>query len=224
VAWPNKAGILAEYAQLTCDVRHADRAVADRMWAEVKAAMPDCARRANVEMRIAGEWQFGSERFDPGCIRLIREAAQALDLGEDLDGLPLGLAQAAAVMSVRRLSCREYRGRFGERCEHMSALRIAGVSPAVLATWSLAAECAHELPPAGVAWPALALAAMLDPHGIPGALLTSPAGCGYVTGRPSTAEAALLAATVGRVARQAPAEAAEVPGEGARAVRTMTSS
>jgi N-carbamoyl-L-amino-acid hydrolase len=78
VAWPNKAGILAEYAQLTCDVRHADPVVADRMWTEVKAAMPECARRANVETRIAGEWQFGSERFDPGCIRLIREAADQL--------------------------------------------------------------------------------------------------------------------------------------------------
>jgi N-carbamoyl-L-amino-acid hydrolase len=76
VAWPNKAGILAEYAQVTCDVRHADRAVADQMWAEVKAAIPECARRANVEMAIAGEWQFGSERFDPGCIRLIRDAAR----------------------------------------------------------------------------------------------------------------------------------------------------
>src|SRR5260370_31145854 len=80
VAWPNKAGILAEYAQLTCDVRHADRAVADQMWAEVKAAMPDCARRANVEMRVAGEWQFGNERFDPSCIRLIRAAPQALNV------------------------------------------------------------------------------------------------------------------------------------------------
>ncbi|HEX6209587.1 MAG TPA: Zn-dependent hydrolase, partial [Methylomirabilota bacterium] len=78
VAWPNKAGILSEYAQLTCDVRHAERAVADRMLAEVKAAIPECARRANVEMRIAGEWQFGSEQFDPGCIRLIREAAEQL--------------------------------------------------------------------------------------------------------------------------------------------------
>jgi N-carbamoyl-L-amino-acid hydrolase len=29
-------------------------------------------------MRVAGEWQFGNERFDPGCIRLIREAAQRL--------------------------------------------------------------------------------------------------------------------------------------------------
>jgi N-carbamoyl-L-amino-acid hydrolase len=76
VAWPNKAGILAEYAQVTCDVRHAERAVADQMWAEVKAAMPECARRANVEMAVAGEWHFGSERFDPGCIRLIRDAAR----------------------------------------------------------------------------------------------------------------------------------------------------
>jgi N-carbamoyl-L-amino-acid hydrolase len=80
IAWPNKAGILSEYAQLTCDVRHAEYQVADRMIAEVKAAMPECARRANVEMRIAGEWQFGNERFDPGCVRLIREAAERLDV------------------------------------------------------------------------------------------------------------------------------------------------
>ena len=110
------------------------------------------------------------------------QRAEALDLGADLDGLPLALAQAAAVMSLNRLSCREYRGRLGERREHMAAVRVDGISPAVLATWSLAAECAHELPPAGVAWPALALAAMLDPHGIPGAVLTSPAGCSYVAG------------------------------------------
>jgi N-carbamoyl-L-amino-acid hydrolase len=78
VAWPNKAGILSEYAQLTCDVRHAERAVAEQMLAEVKAAIVECARRAHVEMRIAGEWQFGSESFDPGCIRLVREAAERL--------------------------------------------------------------------------------------------------------------------------------------------------
>jgi len=78
VAWPNKAGILSEYAQLTCDVRHAERAVAEQMLAEVTAAIPECARRAGVEMRIAGEWQFGAERFDPGCIRLVREAAGRL--------------------------------------------------------------------------------------------------------------------------------------------------
>jgi tetratricopeptide (TPR) repeat protein len=118
------------------------------------------------------------------------QRAEALELGADLDGLPLALAQAAAVMTLNRLSCREYRGRLGERRQHMSAIWVHGVSPAVLATWSLAAESAHELPPAGAAWPALALAAMLDTHGIPGAVLTSPAGCSYVAGRPSTGDVA----------------------------------
>jgi tetratricopeptide (TPR) repeat protein len=111
---------------------------------------------------------------------------EALDLGKDLDGLPLGLAQATAVMSSRRIGCREYRAMYSDRRTHMN--NIDGVSSAVLATWSLAAECAHELAPVGLAWPALAFAAMLDRNGIPGAVLTSPTACGYVTGRPSTAD------------------------------------
>ena len=76
VAWPNKAGILSEYAQLTCDVRHADPVAADSMLAEIHTV--DCAQRANVEMRVATSWTFGNERFDPGCIRLIKEAADHL--------------------------------------------------------------------------------------------------------------------------------------------------
>ncbi|HWN00775.1 MAG TPA: tetratricopeptide repeat protein [Streptosporangiaceae bacterium] len=113
---------------------------------------------------------------------------EALDLGEDLDGLPLALAQATAAMSVRRQGCREYRALLAERIPHMPA--VPGASAAVLATWSIAAECAHDLPPAGLAWPTLVLAAMLDHHGVPGAVLTSPAACGYIAGRPSTANAA----------------------------------
>jgi tetratricopeptide (TPR) repeat protein len=110
---------------------------------------------------------------------------EALDLGEDMDGLPLGLSQATAVMNARKLGCREYRGMLADRRKHMND--TDSVSAVVLASWSLAAECAHELQPAGLAWPALALAAMLDRNGIPGAVLTSPAACGYVAGRPSTA-------------------------------------
>jgi tetratricopeptide (TPR) repeat protein len=112
---------------------------------------------------------------------------EALDLGEDLDGRPLGLAQAAAVMRVTGLSAREYRSRLAKRRRDMAGVRVDGVPAAVLATWSLAAECAHELAPVGLAWPTLALTAMLDPHGIPAAVLTSPAACGYITGRPSAA-------------------------------------
>jgi tetratricopeptide (TPR) repeat protein len=115
---------------------------------------------------------------------------EALDLAEDLEGLPIGLAQAAAVMNANRLSCQEYRAQFGERRAYMSGRPVEGVSPTVLATWSLAAECAHQLVPAGLAWPALALTAVLDPHGIPGAVLTSPAACGFIAGRPSSATGA----------------------------------
>jgi len=113
---------------------------------------------------------------------------EALDLGEDLGGLPLALAQATAAMSARRQGCREYRALLAGRMPHMPA--VPGVSTAVLATWSIAAECAHEFPPAGLAWPTLVLAAMLDHHGVPGGVLTSPAACGYIAGRPSTANAA----------------------------------
>jgi tetratricopeptide (TPR) repeat protein len=113
---------------------------------------------------------------------------EALDLGEDLEGLPLGLAQATAVMRTREQDCREYRAQLAERRPHMPA--VDGVSPAVLATWSIAAECAHELPPAGLAWPTLVVAALLDHHGVPGDVLTSPAACSYITGRPSAGGAA----------------------------------
>jgi tetratricopeptide (TPR) repeat protein len=132
------------------------------------------------------------------------QRAEALELGAELDGLPLALAQAAAVMIVNQVTCQEYRGRLGERREHMTAIHIDGVSPAVLATWSLAVECAHDLPPAGAAWPALALAAMLDPNGIPGAVLATPAGCGYVAGRPSggeTADQTLVRAAITNLSR-----------------------
>jgi tetratricopeptide (TPR) repeat protein len=110
---------------------------------------------------------------------------EALDLAEDLAGLPLALSQATAVINARQQGCREYRAMLGERRTYMSG--VDGASATALATWSLAAECAHELPPGGLAWPTLALAAMMDHHGIPGAVMTSPSACSYVAGRPSTA-------------------------------------
>ncbi len=112
---------------------------------------------------------------------------EAVDLGEDLDGLPLSIAQAAAVIMARQMDCREYRTQLSQRRAHMNARATRDLSPGLLATWSIACECAHELAPAGLAWPALALAATLDRHGIPGAVLTSPTACGYITGHPSTA-------------------------------------
>jgi tetratricopeptide (TPR) repeat protein len=52
-------------------------------------------------------------------------------------------------------------------------------------TWSLAMDLADQIPPADFARPALVLAALLDPAGIPGVVFTSPAVCGYLTGHPA---------------------------------------
>jgi N-carbamoyl-L-amino-acid hydrolase len=76
--WPNLAGILPDYAKVTVDVRHPDSATVDRMVLDVKGAMTDCAQRAQVEIQIVETWQFGSERFDPELVELIRRTARTL--------------------------------------------------------------------------------------------------------------------------------------------------
>jgi tetratricopeptide (TPR) repeat protein len=108
---------------------------------------------------------------------------EALDLAEDTGGLPLSLAQAAAVVAGSEMTCRDYRVEYASRLRDIKGTVVDGCAPSTLATWSLAVEAAHALPPAGLAWPALALAAMLGPCGIPGAVLMSAAACRYVTGR-----------------------------------------
>ena len=78
-AWPNLPGILSDWARLTLDVRHPEAGEAERMLADVRRAMADCARRAQVDMAIVETWQFGSERFDPELVALIRRTAVRLE-------------------------------------------------------------------------------------------------------------------------------------------------
>ena len=143
---------------------------------------------------------------DPG------QRTEALDLAHDLDCQPLGLAHATAALICTGASCRDYRGWYHDRKRRMSgtsvppgsgldAAGLAGPDPsgpgssvpgldyAALAhtgvTWSLAMDLADQIPPADFARPALVLAALLDPAGIPGVVFTSPAACGYLTGHPA---------------------------------------
>src|SRR6266566_4993361 len=105
----------------------------------------------------------------------------ALDLAGDLGHLPLALAQAAALMADTGLDCREYRARIADRMQRLAG-GTAGAYPSIVAsTWALATEFAEQIPPAGLARPALSLVALLDPNGIPGAVLTSQAACAYLT-------------------------------------------
>ena len=111
---------------------------------------------------------------------------EALDLAKDTGGLPLSLAQAAAVVADGETTCRDYRVEYAARLRDTAGVIVDGCPPSTVATWSLAVERAHALPPVGLAWPALALAAVLGTCGVPGAALTSAAACGYVTGRALT--------------------------------------
>jgi tetratricopeptide (TPR) repeat protein len=123
---------------------------------------------------------------------------EALDLAEDLGGLPIALAQAAAVVSVTESTCRDYRAEYAERLQSTTETLVDGCPRSLLATWSLAVECAHELPPGGLSWPALVFAAALDTTGIPGAVLTSPTACAYITGRPADGQPSAVPADSGQ--------------------------
>jgi tetratricopeptide (TPR) repeat protein len=114
---------------------------------------------------------------------------EAFDLAEDIEGLPLAIAQAAGVIIVAEGTCRDYRAELAPRLRTTAPAAIDGCPRSLLATWSLAVEYAHEMPPTGLAWPALAFASMLDTSGIPAAVLISPSACGYITGQPDAGPA-----------------------------------
>jgi tetratricopeptide (TPR) repeat protein len=124
----------------------------------------------------------------------------AIDLVEDLGGEPLALAQASAVIVNSALSCHEYRGHFARRREQL-AQAAHGEPAAGAVTWTFSFEQADRLWPGGDGQSLLALAALLDGHGIPGEVFTTSAAGGFLAesgagGRPdrerARAEAALL--------------------------------
>ena len=80
LVWPNKPGILPDYAQITVDFRHPDRATTDEMVARMHASIPVCCARANVTADITQTWEFGAEQFSRDCIELVKQAAQDLDV------------------------------------------------------------------------------------------------------------------------------------------------
>jgi hypothetical protein len=108
---------------------------------------------------------------------------QALDLAEDIGGLPIALAQAAAVITTTGSTCRHFRAEYRERLRATAGTLVHGCPQSLLATWSLAVEHAHEKSPAGMAWAALVFASALDSGGVPAALLTSAAAREYIAGR-----------------------------------------
>jgi tetratricopeptide (TPR) repeat protein len=103
----------------------------------------------------------------------------AIDLVGDLGCEPLALAQASAVIASSGLSCRDYRDHFAQRRAQLTEAR-SGVRSAAAVTWTLSVEQAERLAPARGGQYLLALAALLDGHGIPGAVFTTSSARGYL--------------------------------------------
>ena len=105
----------------------------------------------------------------------------ALDLAGDLGNLPIALGQAGALMAETGLDCRDYRTRIADRMRRLAGGQADAYPSIAAATWSLGMELAEQMAPGDLARPALSLASMLDPNGIPGAVLTSEAACAYLS-------------------------------------------
>jgi tetratricopeptide (TPR) repeat protein len=98
----------------------------------------------------------------------------AIELARDLCFEPVALAQASAVIASSPLSCREYRAVFLRRREQLAG-PPGKRPPAAAVTWTLSFERSDELAPDGSGRPLLALAALLDGHGIPHTVFAAPA-------------------------------------------------
>jgi hypothetical protein len=116
-----------------------------------------------------------------------REPAEELaGLAQDLGNLPLALAQAAAYLLDLGLEVAGYRRRLADRRRSLAELvpDESGLPDdqhaSLAATWSLSIERADRLHPVGLARPMLELASMLDPNGMPSAVLTAPPALAYL--------------------------------------------
>ena len=105
----------------------------------------------------------------------------AVDLLDDLDREPLALAQAGATIASSGLTCHDYRDIFARR-KMQIAEALGGQPSAKAVTWTLSVEQADQLSPGRLAQSCLALSVLLDCHGIPAEVFSTPAACEFIAG------------------------------------------
>lgn len=111
----------------------------------------------------------------------------AIDLIQDLGCQPMALAQATAVIGSSWLSCVDYREQFYRRMTVFNSPG-GGAVPASAVTWTLSVDHAGQLAPGDSAQACLALAALLDGHGIPASVFDTEAARSYLAGGTASAE------------------------------------
>jgi tetratricopeptide (TPR) repeat protein len=103
----------------------------------------------------------------------------AIDLIGDLGREPLALAQVASVVANSTLTCRDYREYFARRRQQVGMV-TGEVPPAAMVTWTLSLGQAESLLPGESVRLMLVIVALLDGHGIPGAIFNTPAVSAYL--------------------------------------------
>jgi len=126
----------------------------------------------DLELFTAAEARsYLSDKFTTEPWRLV----EADELAADVGCLPVALAQAAAYIADRDLTCAQYRQRFA--AHPLTALGLSAwpdeYGRSVAVTLSLAVDAADQLEPAGLARPLLLVLSLLEPNGIPAQVVTS---------------------------------------------------
>ena len=104
-----------------------------------------------------------------------------IDLIDALGSEPLALAQAAAVVASSLLTCLSYWRWFARVRQQMEATAGGAVAPASV-TWTLSLAQAEAMLPGQSVRLLLALLALLDGHGIPGAIFGTRSVSLYLSG------------------------------------------
>ena len=76
--YPNVRGVIPSVVNVSCDVRHRERTVLERMHEELVMAAQMVERVHKVEVALEQYSAFGPIAFDPGMIALLRESTRAL--------------------------------------------------------------------------------------------------------------------------------------------------
>jgi tetratricopeptide (TPR) repeat protein len=105
----------------------------------------------------------------------------AIDLAETLGREPLALGQAAAVVASSNLTCRDYRDLFLQRRDKIWP-GPGEIPSSAMVTWILCLERAESLLPGPAIRLMLVFVALLDGHGVPGAVFGTQALSRYLSG------------------------------------------
>jgi hypothetical protein len=126
-------------------------------------------------------------------------------LAAELGFLPLALSQAAAYITNEDIGVQRYRDRLAARLLHEVVPEERELPDdhqrIISATWELSIDQADAARPAGLARPVLQLTSMLDPAGIPQAVLSSPPALAHLATYLPGQEHAVDEATVDAVLR-----------------------